>query len=367
MSEAILSIMHSRKTRYDVLDEILGPRMRTIGAGKTVNIFVDIHSVYAPLFKSDLLPLVSQIEGNRWFLLSGELVNTAAHWRHYMWSRHRIYTNIFLYHSSLPRKDAEQIDPGYRARFYEKRILDDNHEWRPIRELVTKNIDIAKGLCEYIPYAYVVDGEETDHSALPLFYSMRMPAALNLVVSNDPVASLYPACRSEPWVTVTAKNEKSRLFDSENCLQNMSDAKSMPDNLPGRLAPWALAMAGCAKWDLPPIRRGMGVAKASKILANWHVRGMLATDAPMIDPQIVLDAAYNTEWTSDEMERMVINHSLLNPVVAYLNMSDEQFARLDAQLVDGYDPVSLKEVNQTYYSGNSISLDWLFDGVFQEE
>jgi hypothetical protein len=369
MSETIAAIMHSKKTRYDILDDLLLPHIPSRNGkydedAPVVDVFIDVHSVYASLWKEDLMDHLSALKKIGFWMLSGELINMVAHWRHWLWSRRGTACNVYLYHASGEAEWASSIVPGWRESFYDKRIRDDNPVWAPARRLTRKNIAIAGAVMDYIPYAYVIDSGTLEPSMVPMHFIREGQKAI--VVSNDPLAPFLCLARGDADVTVvTAKNVNSKVIRWGGILRGMSDAKSMEESvkdMSDNLAPWALAMAGCKKHDVPQAKKGYGIAKAAKALKDWSANGLI-TDAWSGDLSVVEPGARADGWGDDEVVSLWANYHVINPTKHWNEVTDADRAMMTAQVKDGSDVRSLKAVNEQYYEGTYLSLDYLFEGV----
>jgi hypothetical protein len=368
MNDTLSAILHSRKTRYATLDAQLLPHVPSRKGSfdsepPTADVFVDIQSVYSSLWREDMREFLGAIRPPEFWMLSGELMNTIAHWRHWFWSRRGYATNVWLYHSSEVSTEMTDVDPNYRASWYDKRVLEANLEWSQTRKLVRKNIRIAQALCEYIPYVYCVDSGSLPPEAVPhLLGGMGCPV---VVVSNEPHAALACLDPDRDVSLVTARGERSSVTRYGGVIASMSDAKGMPTGISDSLSSWVMAASGCKKLGVEAARKGFGPCRAAKLVYDWTADGKVSggTGTWGGDPGHMMAAALAFGWSDVEAATLVRNHWLLDPISKSMGATDADVARLRDQMLDRYDPESLKRVNEKYYESAFLSLDWLFEGT----
>ena len=95
--------LHSTKIKYDYLNSALNTLIHTDRLLKdkdTINVFIDLTVVLKKLYQEELsgLSLIDR------YMIISEIINIAAHYRHYCASRLKKYSNIIMYYTT---KEAE--------------------------------------------------------------------------------------------------------------------------------------------------------------------------------------------------------------------------------------------------------------------
>jgi hypothetical protein len=361
MNDALEKILHSKKIRYDVLNEVTKTKIPE--GYDTVNIFLDVGSILNSLYKPEMLQMFGKLKREQRLAISSEgILNAAAHYRHYFWSRLEMYTNVYFYYSGKPAKRMLQINDKYRSDYYRKRGPA-SPEFAGLNEVMDINIKLARGVCEYIPYVYFLDTGETDHRVVP--YLFHVPGQLTCVISNDPLAVQYTEI-DEYAIVMTAKGEKSDVVDRESAIASVAGSD---DKVPGfispELLPYVFALSGSKRYDIDAVRRGIGPLKALGRIRGWLEDGLISQTA-YDDPDDLIARVSKDErkgaLTDEELKVLEQNFRVLSIKDSFACITDAEVAMLRSQITDLYDPESLKRVNERYYGANYIKLDYLFEG-----
>ncbi|PTU25742.1 hypothetical protein DA469_22185, partial [Bacillus subtilis] len=172
-------ILHSKKLSYDTLMPLVKPYInnKTIITGNdreynTVNIFIDFWDIVKSLYNPQTLETMNSLKQRERFMIASEVINIIGHYRHFFYSRLKMYTNFVFYYSDKRDTRLTNIDKKYRSSFYEKRLDDKNQTFGLFNNMVKKNVHIIKLFCEYVPHAYFIKTDEMDPRLVPhLFLS----------------------------------------------------------------------------------------------------------------------------------------------------------------------------------------------------
>ena len=91
-SSSIESILYGNYIKYDKMSELVESNFKG-STSTTVNIFIDIYSMFRNVHMSDSL------NSNNQLILSSSIINLCAHIRHFFRSRYKVESNIYIVHS----------------------------------------------------------------------------------------------------------------------------------------------------------------------------------------------------------------------------------------------------------------------------
>lgn len=163
------ALLFSRFIRYDVLDQFIRSNSSSLILTQTpVDIYIDIQSVYKHVLSGELLSEDVKI-------LSVNVLNLAAHYRHFFKSRYGINTRIFMVNSiqDTSKNIFEQINADNKDMF-----------------------TIVEKIAPYFPLTYYIEKQKYNASAIimNLIQTETLPKQFSaLVISNDIYAYQIPA------------------------------------------------------------------------------------------------------------------------------------------------------------------------------
>ena len=99
------SLLLSHYIKYDKLLELCNISLANIKSN-TVDIYIDLYDILKKIYTTD-------IKINKRFIIVSSIINLAAHYRGYFWSRHRLYTRIFLVYGDNISNNQKQFIPTF--------------------------------------------------------------------------------------------------------------------------------------------------------------------------------------------------------------------------------------------------------------
>ena len=191
-------ILHSKKLNYETLAPLV---KRYIDSNKivrnennTVNIFIDYYDIIKPLYNPTTIEDFSSLKTAERFMVSSEILNNAAHYRHFFYSRLKMFTNIIFYYSDKKDRYKTSVNADYKHVFYDKRMSTTNPTFGVINEVFQKNIKLIKSYCQYVPHVYFINSGEMDYSLIPHMFlssdslmkqSIINPNDTSIIISNE--------------------------------------------------------------------------------------------------------------------------------------------------------------------------------------
>ena len=132
-------IINSKKVKYIVLDELI--KKLPVNT-EEINLFISIDSLLKSFYNPQVNEKINVLDSDDQYMLSSEIINIAAHYRHYFWSRYQIPTNYFFYYSDKEADYCIRELPTYKSSFYGKRLYN-KVEFRNLNKMINENLKLA--------------------------------------------------------------------------------------------------------------------------------------------------------------------------------------------------------------------------------
>lgn len=162
-NERILPILLQRRTKFEILDRVL-PDMDLV----EVNLIFDLRSHIGRFFNtaySDFSQLVSRGQET---ILCTEILNTAAHYRRYLYERYGCSSNIIFYYSWDQPTAQVALYPQYNEEYLE-RHYSDSLAHTVVQKLMESILPLMQMVAIRLPNTYMVNTGDLDMAVLPAY------------------------------------------------------------------------------------------------------------------------------------------------------------------------------------------------------
>lgn len=359
-------ILHSKKVRYAILDNLINPILPDIEeVGDTVNIFIDVYSVYNQLFNPETIDMFSSMNKREKNKFASDILNMAGHYRNYFGKFHSRYTNIYLYFPSRICEEKVYKMPFFKKEWYEKRLDFDNIVFGTFSKLIARNLEVTKRISEYLPHIYVIDTRAIDHLVVPelVIQKSEMEKKVNIVISNDNLSLAIPS-KYEYGFMLTVKGDNSKLIDNFGIADALSTAKTIggkENQIVKYFFDYIIALAGIKKMGIEPIT-GFTVLKGIKtfikLIDNKNIELTRYDDYVAISNILV----ENKMISEGQAKFFELNYRTLTQSNNIIEMSKGKIEFIMNQIVDKVDAVGLKTLNQESFYRDPLNFDFLFMG-----
>lgn len=365
-------ILHSKKLSYETLIPLIKPYVNAkqinVNATDTVNIFVDFWDIVKPLYNPQTLETLNNMKVHERFMISSEIINIIAHYRHFFYSRLKMYTNFIFYYSD--KKDAQRtaISRDYKSSFYEKRLDTKHQTFGIINGILQKNVNLIKLFCEYVPHVYFINTGDVEPSLIPhLFLSENSKLKQDIVdrnntsiiISNEKIHYQDLLLNDKVLQLELRGKEKSRFVTSEDIIDILLEKSKkeyffsiLPD-----MYSLILSLTGYKDYDINGVKK-LGNVKALQFIQKC------------LDDKTLSNMSYNNlelvpklaEKLGEEGidNKIAQNMLLLNNSIYKFNSKD--LINIEMQLIDKIDAKSVRYVNDKYFTRYPILLQYVFEG-----
>lgn len=352
-------ILNSKKTKYVVLDKILKPNVKP---GTTnINFFIDINSVLKTLYNPKTMEIFASLHIDEKYLISSELLNFAAHYRHYCYSRIGIYSTFYFYYTSKECNSLKKIDPNFKKTHYDKYISLNNPVTKGINGNISRNITLSSKIAEYIPNVYFIDSKFEDPNVIPYHFisNNNEETDMFLILTNDEV-QYQNTLFHEDCKIMTIHGDDSKVFGSDEIYDHIiSKSKKEINNI---LVPdfyrYLLAISGVKKYDIEGWKK-FGYLRTLENLNKWHRSGLFSNIN--YDDENMFAETLNV--SQEEKDILIKNFNLLDIKTIYYNISAKNKLELfDHSIYNFVDAKSLRYINDVYYQKYPILLEYIVEG-----
>lgn len=359
----------SFKIKYIYLDRLFKGKLDTVIKNKravdTVNIFINLESLYNVIRRKDLEDIIStasksEIKKLYRSAISG-FINVAAHYREYF-KRHKISTNFFYYFNEISDDYIEYnntvLVPTYRKHFIESLLSLDR---LTVNSMIVDLIPFMKIIVDYIEDVYIVSSKRVESSLIPyiILTENKFPANMNIVITKDTYD--YQYCNSNCLIINKVKDEPL-ILTKYNVMEfiRLRNKCTESRRLNSLLMTFIFAFLGDRKRDIPGIK-GIGYNKIHKELDNLYSIGYISDEEPdtmRYTNLITVLNDYGADIFKDEYfkEDVARYCKAFDFEYQYRVMSETQKDDILDQLTNKSDPTSLIELNDKYFEYSPLQL-----------
>jgi hypothetical protein len=356
-----LSALNSKKIKYLILEPMISGYM--LGVNE-VNCFISLNSLLKSFYGYNADIIAEDLSNISFNALSSEIINIAAHYRHYFWSRHHVPTTFYIYYSTEMSDYCLNINTSYKKKYYSKRNGTSSiKEYNTINTIIEKNYELINIISEYLPNIFFINTGTFESSATPQFLldkniNKDMDGVLNLVLTADKID--FQLCTNHNTLVINVDSDLSKLITKDKLLETLFGSKKSPKKM--EISPYfyvpMLSIIGYKSYDIDGIR-GYGPIATYKRIGNLIDNGSIENIeyksmdkvSKLISPKFPLDA-----------DKINNNFKILSYKNLSNNITKKEFINIKKQLVNKSDNMSLMSINDKYYRKNPLMLIELMEG-----
>lgn len=363
MSVDIEPILNARKPRYTVLKEELFPHTHNY---EFARVYIDLDCLIAALYDDRVVENFDSVIKNKPMALAASVLNTAAHYRHYLWSRVGIAADIYMYYESERATRECELVETFKKKHYTKRgIIDANTDRKEVRDYVLRNLNGANKVGEFLPNIHVIKSTDINPDAIPGFLMREFAPAedlkiLDIVISNELPMLQY--CNRPDTIVMTMKGDRTRTIVAENMLdeiQKRSKVKDTEYKFSSTLFPIITSLAGDLRYSvdgLPKVRH----KKALELIDKLYTDGAITDE--VTEMSVFLERVSTDVISQDKRQAIINAHAVLDVDVARQNISTVQATRILTQLVEKRDWEGVHRINDSWFGNYPLNIEYIMDG-----
>lgn len=350
--------VNSKKIKYVVLDDILYPYLS--GATKEVTMHINLESILKTFYRKDLIEAVRSLDQERHYMLSSELLNIVAHYRHYFWSRWQVPSTFFISYSDKKAVYNTKLNPDFKKSYYEK-IVKPLPEYAIATSVVNENVELSKIIADYISNVFVVNTGTLETSTLFQYAidNYNTEDNLNIVLTTN--ENDFQLVNNPETVILTMNGDNSKVIDQENIMYEtfLKKSKSVDEtDVPCTFYNLINAISGLNKMDVKGLK-GYGKIKTIKLIEKHLSDIGLDIEAESAKP-------YLEHLSFNKTEQQIIerNYRTLSIKNNLSRITPSQEDNMKKQLNNFKDDESLEDLNAKYYPTYPLYLIELNEGEY---
>ena len=358
--ESIEKIINSKKIKYSVLEELFYNHLnKRTHYGKNINIFIDIENLIKQLYSENIMTNFSHIKDSDRIIISAELTNIIAHYRHYFASRKHMYTTFYKFYSDKKSEYHTNINPEYRKEFYAKRSKN-NNTFAIMNNVMNYSLSIMKNVMNYIPHAFYFNTGKIESNLIPYFIMNNHvdEKDYNLIVSNNTIYRQHLKNFNNLFL-LELRSDNSKILTSENIIDELlsktkKDASDYP-NINFNSIDLITILSANKDYNYKTVK-GYGPVRTLSVL-NKKVTEEKYDNFSKLDEDVIKDV-FEDNISGEIIDRYkMLNHEYIVSNV-YHSLNDV----VESQMISLNNPGEMKKLNNDVFSNSPLMLDFLFEG-----
>lgn len=354
--EVIEPIINYHKIKYDKLIELI---RNSDMEGSKVNVFINLNSILNKFYREDIMSGILSLKYRENIVLTAEIINLVAHYRHFFWSRFKVPSKFYFYYcNKVPKYGKKNLD-GYMSLFKE-RINEDNAKFGELTSIINNNLKLVNSLSTYVQGAYFITSDGLEQGTIP-YYIIKKYAKddiCNLILTSDKLD--YQLANLKNTFILKANGKNSKLISKKEIFDyKYKTVKYRPKKkIHPSFYPLVLSFCGCKSRELTATK-GHGFVSTMKLLDKLISSDKLENKAP----KTLEYSAIEDNLDRDLFEIINTRYKTLSYKYQYLLLNDIQKMNIENKLKDKYDNIAIMGINVEYFPNNNIQLVELCEGV----
>ena len=343
----IESLLLSHYIKYDKLFELCNISLANIQSN-TVDIYIDLYDILKKIYTTNT-------KINKKFIIVSSIINLAAHYRGYFWSRHRLYTNIFLVYGDNISNNQKQFIPTFgNDEFRKTKNYDKNNIF------INSQLELVKILVGYIDNVYYI--RRRSHFSAFVYHNIITNNSINpsIIISKDKYNYQLPALNNNIIIFRPKKYNSQDIsyYINKNNVYDCFYSKSSKDTLDilHKLNPELLSLLislnGLPKYNLYSL---MNINTAVKLLLDAINKNKIINGYNSDIKYI----ASNLNGLNNYVDNVSLEYRF--NAVDLLVQSKIYESTIESKDMQWYinlkDPKTVKDINNKYFADNPLDLN----------
>lgn len=342
------------KIKFTVLDKIITENCKDITPNSKVNVFINLEDIIKKLSSSNIEDYLRMKNSDRNLELMANILNLASHYRLFF-SKNKLYSKIFIYlnypFNTLYKNRIVNLD--FRSYYENKYTKNPNHF--VLQEVLTNSLPLAKVITEYIEGVYLIFSDYIESSTVPYIINKNTNSnVINFILSDDIYDYQYV---NHGFYLLLSKKDDSIVITKDNVFNILKTKMDINNScsLDSRYLPFILSLLGNKKRSIQKIK-GIGLATIIKMINK------------AINEQIISKDAFNINILANmikpEFRKQLLDNFYCTDIETQYNMLNiKDIYSITTQIVDKFDNVTLKKINNQYFQFYPIQLVELLSGT----
>lgn len=342
------------KIKFIILDKIITENCKDITPNSKVNVFINLEDIIKKLAMSNIEDYLKLKNNERNFELISNILNLASHYRLFF-SKNKLYSKIFIY-INYPFNVIYKnrlINLDYRTYYENKYSKNPNHF--VLHEVISNSLPLAKIIVEYIEGVYLIFSDYIENSLTPYIINKNIKSdSINFILSGDIYDYQYV---NNNFYLLLAKKDESTVLTKDNVFDVLKKKLNVnnTNTIDSRYLPFVISLLGNKKRNIEKIK-GIGLSTIIKMINK------------AVNEQIISSDAFNINILSNiikpEFRKQLLDNYYCTDIETQYNMLNiKDIYTITSQIIDKFDNVTLKKLNDKYFQFHPIQLLELVSGT----
>lgn len=313
---------------------------KEINQNSRINFFINLEPIIRKLSSSNVEEYLRVRNEEKVLEMISCIVNLAAHYRLFF-SKNKIYSKVYLYlnHPFKTLYKNRLINPEYRKTYEFKYTKDP--KTIVLSNTISQAIPFAKMILEYVEGVYLIESDSIESSLVPQIITSEFPDnSINFILSSDKYDYQYV---NKGAYIIRPKKEESYMITKENLIDMIKiEEKIVTEVTVGtNFYPFILSILGDKYRNNTKIKK-LGLASILKMINRAIEENMIGKDVSNIN---ILSSIIKEEYCQLLLANFYCTD--IDTQMSLLNVKDRY--EITKQVIDKFDNVSLKKINDEYF------------------
>ena len=342
------------KVKFSKLDGIIEKNIGMLPKGSNVNVFINLEDILRKLANPKVDEYLRVSGENKHIELISEIINLASHYRLYF-TKNKIHSNVFLY-VQYPFKGIQKnsiFNKDYRKYYYHK--FNNDISYFSLSEALHNAIPLAKIVLEYIEGVYFIESGNVENSLVPKVVMehtnpvdlKNMKVDANFIVSSGIYDYQYV---NHNTYIIISKQDDSEILTKNNVIDYMKRTNDILSryNVSSTFIPFILSIIGNKHRNIYNIK-GYGIKKVFKLLDAALTENLITENMDNIN---LLSGIIKSGYRD-----IIMNNFYCTDIgFQYKQLNAKDINDITSQIVDKFDNVSLKRINDEFFINTPLNL-----------
>jgi len=343
------------KIRFKLLDELLTKHCKEITPDSTINLFINFEPVLKKLVTANIEDYLKVKKDERSIELMSNILNLASHYRSFF-SKNKLYSKIYIYLSYPIVKNIyknRMMNENYRKCYEDK--YGNNPKTFTLFQTLSTIIPLLSVITEYIEGVYFIKSNSIENSLIPYIIAEKYKDnSVNLILSNDKYDYQYA---SNSFYIMNPKKQDSYIIGKDNLIETIKYEDKIVNNIniDPNLYSFIKSILGDKYRNIEKIKN-LGLSTIIKTLDKAIKQKIINNNTVSIN---ILSNIIKEEFRN----HLLNNYYTTNLDIQFKSLTIKDMYSITEQIIDKFDNLSLKNLNDKYFTQYPIQLLELTSGI----
>lgn len=344
--EVLAPLINFYKVKYDILEDLI---KSSNAKGNNMNIYINLESIFNGFYDESNEAVLNSLTVKQYMLLVPHLINLAAHYRHFFWSRFRAKTKIYFYYcNKVPKWQKNKLEDYYNI------LKDRKDKYITINDMIKNVLKAFDKIIPYITDVFYIPSNGLDPSVIPYYLIKNSDEDYcNLIITKDKFE--YQLCNLDNTFILSPRGKNTKFISKEDIFDHkLKNMKYKPKHLDSSLYSLIITLVGYKDRNIPKILTfGKVIKKIDILYDNNYIENKNSLITLIKDELLDVDL----------YDKFDINYKISDIKNSYKLLTEKDIYNINKYLVNKYHNESIMVLNGTYFADCNIQLVELAEGI----